>query len=207
LIKYLIEVAKNMDKKITWAQRVSRDKIKKLYESDANHMLDYDLLQDVGYSFIARAESILTANRMFDLHILTCPSCRKDINENAEKSYICACGWSIGTKDLKATYQGKQLIGRALVEYAEKFIADWNRAINDPKKQMVAIDFLIHRFHWEMTENPTRPVAVNYIEGSMDTVTQLIFDLAYGDTEEMLKHFERWKKIKEKADSIHRNRK
>ena len=37
----------------------------------------------------------------------------------------------------------------------------------------------------------------------MNTVTQLIFDLAYGDTEEVREHFEHWKKIKAKADSIH----
>jgi hypothetical protein len=53
-----------------------------------------------------------------------------------------------------------------------------------------------------MTEKPTRPVAVNYIEGTMNTVTQLIFDLASGDTAEMQEHFEHWKKIKAKADSI-----
>ena len=193
-----------MNKKITWAQRVSLDKIKRLYESDADHILDYDLLQEVGYSFIARSESILAANKMFELHILVCPSCGTDINQNAEsRDYICGCGWEISEKDLKAIYQGKQLIGHALIEYAEKFISDWNRALNDPKKQMIAVDYLIHRFHWEMTENPTRPVAVNYIEGSMNTVTQLIFDLAYGNTEEVREHFEHWKKIKAKSDSIH----
>ena len=192
-----------MEKKITWAQRVSRDKIKRLYESDANHMLDYDLLQDVGYAFIARSESILAANRLLEFHILICPSCGKDIHENKDnRSYICGCGWLIGEKELKSTYQGKQLIGFALNEYANKFIADWNRALNEPAKQMVAVDYLIHRFHWEMTEKPTRPVAVNFIDGSMTTVTQLILELAYGGTEEMQEHFEHWKKVKEKADSI-----
>ena len=192
-----------MENKITWAQRVSRDKIKRLYESDANHMLDYDLLQDVGYAFIARAESIRAVNRLFEFHILVCPSCGKDIHENKDSlTYVCDCGWSISERDLKATYQGKQLIGSALIEYADKFIADWNRALNEPGKQMIAIDYLIHRFHWEMTEKPTRPVAVNYIEGSMNTVTQLIFDLAYGDTDEMQEHFKHWKKVKAKADSI-----
>ena len=193
-----------MEKKITWAQRVSRDKIIKLYESDANHMLDYDLLQDVGYSVIARAESILEANRIYEFQILTCRSCGKDIHENKENlTYACGCGWAVSEKEVKATYQGKQLIGHALIEYANKFIADWNNALNEPAKQMMAIDYLIHRFHWEMTENPTRPVAVNYIEGTMNTVAQLILDLAYGDTKEKQEHFEHWKKIKEKADSIH----
>jgi hypothetical protein len=193
--------------RITWAKRVSREKIKRLYEGDAKHMLDNDLLQDVGYSFIARSESIIAANRLFESRILSCPLCKIDIYENKEcHGYICRCGWAISEKDLKTTYQGKQLIGHALIEYAEKFISDWNKALNDSKKQMVAIDFLIHRFHWEMTENPTRPVAVNYIEGSMNTVTQLIFDLAYGDTKERLENFEHWKKVKAKADSIHGNR-
>ena len=189
--------------KITWAQRVSCDKIKNLYESDANHMLNYDLLQDVGYAFIARAESILAANRLFESHILTCPSCEKDIKENRDNhAYICECGWSVSEKDLKATYQRKQLIGHALIEYANKFISDWNKALNAPAKQMMAVDYLIHRFHWEMTENPTRPVAVNYIAGSMNTVTQLVFDLAYGDTDEKQENFEHWKKVKATADSI-----
>ena len=187
--------------KITWAQRVSIDKIKRLYESDANHRLDNDLLQEVGYSFIARAESIIKVNRAHNNGIIDCPSCNDEIHA-VNSEYTCECGWNISTKDYHATYKSKQLVGAALVEYAEKFIADWNRAINDPHKQMMAVDFLIHRFHWEMTENPTRPVAVNYIEGSMNTVTQLIFDLAYGDTDEKQANFEHWKKIKEKADSI-----
>ncbi|MCL2773840.1 MAG: hypothetical protein FWD71_10870 [Oscillospiraceae bacterium] len=192
-----------MGQKIKWAERVSRDKIKRLYESDANLMLDENLLQEIGYAFIARCESILAINKLFEYHILTCPSCGKDINQNTEnRNYICGCGWSITEEDLKSTYQRKQLSGLTLNEYANNFIADWNRALNDPKKQMIAVDYLIHRFHWEMTENPTRPVAVNYIEGSMDTVTQLIFDLAYGDTDEKQKNFDHWKKVKAKADSI-----
>jgi len=186
---------------IKWATRVSPDKIRQLYADDARQIINHDLLQDVGIAFYARAEAIIEINRIHMQNIATCPACKTDIRLR-ENSYSCNCGWCITQKDLHHTYKGKQAVGPSIVEFAEKFIRDWNRAAGDARKQMIAIDFLIHRFHWEMTERPTRPVAVNYIDGSMGKVTALILELAESDDISRVKNREEWVKNQSLARQI-----
>ncbi len=46
---------------------------------------------------------------------------------------------------------------------------------------MVAIDTLIHAFHWDMKFHlPGRPVANNLIEGSLEQVVDLLDRLTFG---------------------------
>ncbi|HML45134.1 MAG TPA: hypothetical protein PKE04_00110 [Clostridia bacterium] len=190
---------------IRWAARVPRDKIKRLYMSDANGRLDEELLQDVGYAFLARAESVIATNRIHANNIVACPSCGEDVLRY-DDAYTCICGWTIAAKNLHLTYKGKQLIGPSIVGFAEKFIADWNGALGDPRKQMLAIDYLIHRFHWEMTEIPTRPVAVNYIEGNIEEIKRLILELA-GDLDgEQKANMDSWLKNRAKSDTYWGNK-
>jgi hypothetical protein len=168
---------------------------------DAMRMVNHDLLQDVGISFYARAESIIAINKIHTQGIVNCPACRRDVSVS-DGRYSCDCGWCIASKELHLTYKGKQATGLSIVEFAEKFIRDWNSALHNPHEQMRAIDFLIHRFHWEMTEKPTRPVAVNFIDGTMKTVTNLILELAYNDDITKIKNREEWLKNNELANSI-----
>ena len=187
---------------IRWAPRVSPEKIRRLYLDDARHIINHELLLDVGLSFYARAESIIAINRIHMQNIMNCPVCRKDITMSEDDHYHCGCGWEISSKDLHMTYKGKQAVGPSIVEFAEKFIGDWNRALNDPGAQMKAIDFLIHRFHWEMIQRPTRPVAVNYIEGTMTKVTELILELAFNDDITKTENRESWLKNKALSNEI-----
>ena len=51
-----------------------------------------------------------------------------------------------------------------------------------PQEKMLAIDRLIHGFHWFYKENsPTRPVAVNLIEGRLSEVVAFLDRLTYSD--------------------------
>ncbi len=45
---------------------------------------------------------------------------------------------------------------------------------------MLAIDRLIHGFHWSQKYGSTRPVAVNLIEGKLADVITFLDDLTYG---------------------------
>jgi hypothetical protein len=178
--------------KITWAPRVSRDKIKRLYESDAKNIQDNELIDEVGYGLYARAESFIKTNRAHNNGIIDCPACNDEIHA-ANNLYACECGWHISTKEYHATYKGKQLVGYAVVPFAEKFIADWERAKDSYSDKMRAIDYLIHTFHHELTENTTRPAAINFIEGKIGTIIELIFELAYGyDASVYNEQLERW---------------
>ena len=52
---------KSQSPKITWAPRVERNKIARLYEKLAAGIFDDDLIDEVAYAFYARCESIIEA--------------------------------------------------------------------------------------------------------------------------------------------------
>jgi len=45
---------------------------------------------------------------------------------------------------------------------------------------MLLIDQLIHGYHWDLKHSPTRPVAVNLIEGRLCEVIDFLDSLSYG---------------------------
>ena len=45
---------------------------------------------------------------------------------------------------------------------------------------MFYIDKLLHGFHWSVRYGPTRPVAINLIEGRLRDVIQFLDTLSYG---------------------------
>ena len=45
---------------------------------------------------------------------------------------------------------------------------------------MFYIDKLLHGFHWSVQYGPTRPVAINLIEGRLSDVIQFLDTLSYG---------------------------
>ena len=178
---------------IQWAPRVERDLIYRLYQSDAAGMPDQKLLDEVGYGLLARAQSVLIANRLHLEKTLACPRCEKLLHQQSDL-FQCECGFTSDAEPLHRSYKNKQLIGPTIVPYTEAFMRDWHRALGDPRKQMRAIDDLIHRFHLELTETPTRPAAMNFIEGKLYDVKHLILSLA-GEEENAA----RWRTNNEKA--------
>jgi len=186
---------------IRWAPRIHPEKIRQLYLDNSKGIVNHDLLSEVGISFYARARSLITIDRIHTKGIVECPVCQTDVTVS-ENRYICRCGWNIDSKELHQTYKGKQATGASMIEFAKQFIEDWNRALGDSAKQMLAIDFLIHRFHWEMTNRPTRPVAVNFIDGTMTRINELIAELACSEDIRQQANRQEWIKNKELAYTI-----
>ena len=58
--------------------RVQRDKIQRLYESDAKGMLDEELVDDIGISLLTRIESIFRAGKAI-FGEAWCPHCGRPI--------------------------------------------------------------------------------------------------------------------------------
>ena len=58
-----------------WAPRVSHRLIRELYEKNAAGIYDDDLVDEIGYAFLARADSLIKTNRAHYEHIVTCPVC------------------------------------------------------------------------------------------------------------------------------------
>jgi hypothetical protein len=57
-----------------WAPRVKQHKIRRLYESDALGIYNDELIEEVGYSLLARCQSFLQANQATSGRAL-CPVC------------------------------------------------------------------------------------------------------------------------------------
>ena len=78
------------------------------------------------------------------------------------------------------SYKGQTLHGLGalieLKEFAEKY-----PLAKTYTEKMRLIDFLIHTFHGNLQERPSRPTATNVIAGSNADVAHLIFTLAYGE--------------------------
>ena len=71
----------------------------------------------------------------------------------------CAqCGWRARWADYLKTYQDKHLVGGGAVAFHEEYVAQFERA-RAPREKMLAIDRVIHCFHWELKNNPVRAAA------------------------------------------------
>jgi hypothetical protein len=94
----------------------------------------------------------------------------------------CPCGWTLSWADYFKTIQHKQLSG---AEPVLKQFRDFVRAFppaRTPQEKMLLIDRLIHGFHWYYkTSAPTRPVAVNLIEGRLGDVVAFLDRLSCGE--------------------------
>lgn len=174
-----------------WAPRVSHRLIRELYEKNAAGIYDEDLADEVGYAFLARADSLVQTNRAHYDHVVNCPVC------GAMASYVnhilcCDCGWSLSWREYHATYQKKQLIGENIPPLVEVYIREFGAA-RDYHAKMRAIDNLLHRFHWELQNAPTRPLAVNFIDLRLWDVVRFLITLAYPpDDPEARRQYETW---------------
>lgn len=190
---------------VQWAPRISMDTIRRLYAGDAAGMRDTDLLMEVGWALCARSDSIIKVNRAHEENIASCPICESDAPLRND-AYGCACGWTMDRAAYHLTYKKKQLTGITVVPVAKKFLEDWTAARDDENARMRAIDFLLHRFHWELEGRPSRPVAINYIDGKIDEIFALLNDLAHAGTPEWERQKKIWEENLKKSDKIWRGR-
>jgi len=191
-------------KKPTWAGKVSADKIRRLYEQDAKGIYDEELANDVGISLYLRVDSILMVTAS-NLGRATCPVCRNEIPHTHAKDLILVCekcGWTMVYGDYSATYKRQTLNGYGALAELKDFYGRYPKA-KTYTERMQLIDFLIHTFHGNLSEHPSRPTATNVIEGSNAEVAHLIFSLAYGEgSTVMAEEMDIW--LEKHQRSIHR---
>ena len=177
-----------------WASKVSPEKIKKLYEQDAKGIYDEELVDDVGIGLYARCDSMLLVTSANLGHPL-CFVCRTEMPHEYQKDFllICPeCGWSITAGDYGASYKGLTLNGVGALPELKEYVEKYPSAKSYVEK-MRLIDFLIHTFHGNLSEEPSRPIATNVIEGNTGELAKLIFNLTYGKdstaSEEVMKEW------------------
>jgi hypothetical protein len=168
--------------KISWAPKVSKEKIKRLYVSDAAGLLDEELLDQVGWALWSRCDSILTVTAAH-YGRLACPVCAQIIESPRawvdEDQVLCpGCGWQTPWAVYHQTYKGKQLFGANAVEAFEAYHKAFPLA-REAAQKMLLIDQLIHAFHYGLTEIG-RPAGANLIQGNLREVIGFLDELTSG---------------------------
>lgn len=180
---------------LKWAERVSPKKIRRLYSLDAQGIMDEELIDDVAYAFYARCESILTVTEASSGRI-KCPECGNMIQRQGyDKEQIIKCQnclWEIKWDEYYRSYSKKQLHGGGAVDVFKYYMEKLPLA-KTPQEKMILIDRVIHECHKGLKEGEfNRPVAVNFISGTMTEIIRLLEDLAYGPG--TIEVYEEWRK-------------
>ena len=158
-----------------WAPRLRKVQLKRLYETAGRGIVDEDLVNDVGFSLLARVESMLAAQEA-KLGRARCPVCRAAVPHEHELLRCPQCDWQCPWpayhKTLKYKHLGAGGMKEFLLEFAEKF-----PKATTPGARLILIDTLIHRYHW----GAGRPGSGGLIEGKMNTVMAFLDELSYGE--------------------------
>ena len=202
---------------IKWSPRVSRDKLKRLYESYTSGMVNDKLLDDVGITIYLRCCDIITvyeARKGF----VKCPGCSESGRDTVIKRNFMArelpagsdelmecpiCGWNATWRNYTKSYKRKQLNSGGALDSFKAYVHAYPLALTSDKKMML-IDRLIHEFHYSLKSDPglpTRSVGPNLINATLTEVMVFLNELTYGtdDNElydenhsEWLKNAEKW---------------
>jgi endogenous inhibitor of DNA gyrase (YacG/DUF329 family) len=178
---------------IRWSPRVPKWKIRRLYELDAQGIVDEALLDDVGITLLLRCRDIITIDEAQRGRV-KCPRCAKqkkrtlidrayDTGDVRDEVITCPeCGWRITWGEYALSFRRKQLNSGGALTAFERYIRDY-RAARRPQQKMLAIDRLIHEFHYSLRAQPDlpcRPVGVNLIQGKLGDVVRFLDELTYG---------------------------
>lgn len=146
--------------------------LRKLYEYDAAGIVDEELIDDVGIRLSLRCQSIIKVCEA-ERGRVTCPLCDAVIT-NAS-TLRCVCGWYLALQSYWLTYSHLELSGDPRM--FKDFPSQWERCLT-PRKKMLLIDHLIHRWHWEQTANAGRSPGGSLIEGTREQVVAFLDELA-----------------------------
>ncbi len=184
---------KSARSEIRWPPRVPQHKLRRLYEADAQGIVDTELIDDVGITLFVRCQAILEVAEAKEGRV-KCPRCarqgetsliRREHRPGDARDEVLACprcGWQITWGEYAKSFKRKQLnIGGARESFAGYVERYW--AARTPQAKMLAIDRLIHEFHYSYRRQPdlpTRSVGPNLIQGKLGDVLLFLDELTYG---------------------------
>ncbi|MFQ5697121.1 MAG: hypothetical protein ACE5IL_02420 [Myxococcota bacterium] len=158
--------------------------------------IDEELIDDVGFSLLARCESVLAATEA-GRGRAGCPRCGLVVKHVPWRNEILecrGCGWRCRWQAYRKTIRYKHLFAGGMKPFLEEFVRDFRRA-GTHSDRFIAIDTLIHRYHWENLGKASRPGACCLIEGKLKDIMPFLDALSYGESipEEVRATRERWR--------------
>lgn len=192
---------------IAWAPRVPKNAIRRLYLSDAQGLLDEELVEKVGIALYLRCEAILEVAEAKQGRV-KCRRCYRRGQEtlierqhakgqSREQAIVCpVCGWQVTWDEFCKSFRRKQLNAGGATSAFAGYVHRY-RTARTARDKMLAIDRLIHEFHYSYRANPdlpTRPVGVNLIQGRLRDVIVFLNELGFGaaSTEGLEEGRQRW---------------
>lgn len=169
-----------------WAKRVSRRDIQRLYESDAQGMLDEDLLDKIHYAIHTRVCDMFEVREAQTFGRVRCRGCGAVVPQryrmgSHSKNLVLACdqcGWQVTCGEFYESYTGKHLLPGSVTNLFESYM-ERSPSAKTSQQKMLLIDWLIHQFH--VNQGVARkPVGENVIQGTANQVRELIETLASG---------------------------
>jgi len=167
--------------KFHWAPALSPSKLRELYRSSAEGLLNQELLEDVGILFYLRCQQGIEEFTLLRSDQLKCHQCGT-ILPKQEGLMLCACGYQYTFQEYIHSFNDHRMpAGNALHIFTE-YVEKWPKARTDSEK-MNLIDWMIHQCHISMSSGlRLRSILKNLIDAPQKTAEKLILELAYGDT-------------------------
>jgi len=202
-------ISENGRGEIEWAPRVPKNKIRRLYMSDARGLLDENLLEEVGSMLFQRCQSILNVADA-QKGIVHCPRCERQgltslierqqtRSDPRDQELACPrCSWQTTWGEYHLSFKRHQLNPGGATASFSAYLQDYATA-QTPQAKMLAVDRLIHEFHYSYRlrpDIPTRSVSVNLIEGKLSDVIQFLDELTANQemSPERQATYEEWRK-------------
>jgi predicted RNA-binding Zn-ribbon protein involved in translation (DUF1610 family) len=168
-----------------WSPKISRQLLKKLYDSDAKGLADDELVDEVGYTLYARCLQGRDEGLLKNSGKLKCHNCGEILAAKSREALMeCSCGQQYIFRDYMRSFREENMPSGAATAIFNAFIENWQHAKGYAEK-MRLIDGLIHEFHINLNSGVKgRFVGINLIEGSKKQIGDLTLELAYGNGKE-----------------------
>jgi hypothetical protein len=164
---------------VRWAPRLRPEKLRRLYETDAQGIMDLELLDEVAYTLYSRCDSILTVTESIEGKT-KCPRCGYGIAATPGGELHCPeCQWQATKAEYHRCWEHQQLNGRNALAAFQTFVRLLPLAATPPEK-MRLVDALIHACHYDLKRGKRGgSVARNLLEGKGRAIRELLDRLAY----------------------------
>jgi ribosomal 50S subunit-recycling heat shock protein len=168
--------------KYKWSPRISLSKLKRLYESSANMLLDSELLDEIGFTLYYRCLQGKEERELYYNNKLKCHNCGVILNYNKRGDFLqCECGYQYVPREYGRSYQNEWMPHGKAQPVFDGFIEKWPKCKTSSEKMNI-IDWVIHECHkCIITGTKADSVAKNLLSGSREDAEKLILELAYGD--------------------------
>ena len=165
-----------------WSKKVALKDIFKLYQTEAQGLIDEELVDEIGLTFYMRCKQASEVRGLIDRGQMLCLQCGTVLTKIDDNEVVnCNCGYSYTFREYCRSYTAANMPGGRATEIFEHFAKTWPH-LKETSQKMMLIDWLIHQCHVTLMSGAKgRSVCVNLLEGTKKQILDVINNLAYGD--------------------------